>query len=339
MKAVVQERYGPPGEVLRVREVDRPVIGDDEVLVRVRAAAVHPDVWHTVTGRPWILRLMGAGARRPKDPVPGMDVAGTVESVGGGVTRFAPGDEVFGATYRELWWRNGGAFAEYASAPAESLAAKPGGVTFEQAAAVPTSGFIALLNLRCGEWIQPGQRVLVNGAGGGVGSIAVQLAKARGARVTAVDGRAKLEMIRSLSADRVLDYAGEDVTRGPERYDLVFDVASNLSLADCARVLAPGGVHVLIGHDHFGRARGRILGSVPRMLGYFALSPFLSQLKNPNPDAPAPTVADGIALLRELLHEGKVTPVIDRVYPLEQVAEAMRRLQEGRARGAILVTP
>jgi NADPH:quinone reductase-like Zn-dependent oxidoreductase len=184
MKAIVQDKYGSPDVVLQLREIDRPVVGDDEVLVRVRAASVHPDVWHVVTGRPYVLRLMGAGVSKPKSPVPGTDVAGVVESVGKDVTRFGPGDEVFGDTRIELQWRNGGAFAEYVSVPQDALALKPNGITFEQAAAVPTSGFIALLNLENGRLIQPGQSVLVNGAGGGVGTIAVQLAKAYGARVT-----------------------------------------------------------------------------------------------------------------------------------------------------------
>ena len=339
MRAIVQERYGPPGEVLRLREIDEPVVGDGEVLVSVRATTVHPDVWHAVSGRPWILRLMGAGPLRPKDPVPGMDVAGLVETVGRKVTRFAPGDEVFGETRSELQWRNGGAFAEYVSVPEDALALKPDGVPFEHAAAVPTSGFIALLNLRRGEWIQPGQSVLVNGAGGAVGSIAVQLAKARGARVTGVDGSEKLEMIRGLGADRVIDYTREELTRQPERYDVIFDVASNLSLRACRRVLKPTGIHILIGHDHFGDAAGRVLGSVPRLLSYFALSPFLSQLKNPNPEAPVPTIGDSMAVLAELLREGKLTPIIDRTYPLEKAAEAMSYLQEGRALGRIIITP
>lgn len=324
---------------MQLREIDRPVIGDDEVLVRVQAACVHPDVWHAVSGRPYVLRLMGAGVLRPKDPVPGMDVAGQVEATGKGVTRFEPGDKVFGETFTELQWRNGGAFAEYVSVPQGALALKPAGVPFEQAAAVPTSGFIALLNLRGGGWIQPGQSVLVNGAAGGVGSIAVQLAKVYGARVTGVDSTEKLHMVRELGADHVIDYTQEDFVRQGKRYDLIFDVASNLSLADCKRALKPKGTHVLIGHDHFGDAVGRILGSVPRVLTYFALSPFLSQLKNPAPNAPVPTLSDSMVVLAELLEDGKLTPVIDRTYPLEDVPEAMRYLRAGRACGRIIITP
>ena len=201
MKAIVQDKYGPPGDVLRLREIVRPTIGDDEVLVRVRAASVHADVWHAVTGRPYVLRLMGGGFSKPKIPVPGTDLAGHVESVGKNVTQFRPGDEVFGESIKGIQWANGGAFAEYVSVSQDALALKPQGVSFEQAAAVPTSGLIALSNLQGRRKIQPGQRVLINGAGGGVGSIVVQLAKANGAQVTGVDCAAKLEMVRALGAD------------------------------------------------------------------------------------------------------------------------------------------
>ena len=339
MKAIVQDRYGPPEDVLELREIDTPVVGADEVLVRVGATCVHPDVWHAVTGRPYILRLMGAGVSRPRDRVPGMDVAGRLEAVGEDVTRFEPGDEVFGATRSELQWRNGGAFAEYVAVPEQALAPKPEGVTFEQAAAVPISGYIAVLNLSGGEWIEPGQRVLVNGAGGAVGSIAMQLARERGAHVTGVDGTAKLELMRSFGADRVIDYTQEDLTRRTERYDVIFDVASNLSLRTCSRLLEPGGIHVLIGHDHFGAATGRLFGSVPRVLAYYALSPFVSQLKNPKPQAPVPTIGESMVLLERLLGAGKLTVIIDRTYPLADAPQAMRYLQEGQARGRIVITP
>ena len=205
MKAVVADRYGPP-DVLRLVDIDPPAVADGEVLVRVRAASVHPDVWHTVRGRPAVLRLMGNGLRRPKHRVPGTDMAGVVESAG---RRFRPGDEVFGETIRGHQWRNGGAYAEYVSVLEDALARKPAGLTFEQAAAVPTAGFIALSNLRGRARPQPGHDVLVNGAGGGVGMLAVQIAKAYGARVTGVDGPAKLELMRSIGADRVLDHTRE----------------------------------------------------------------------------------------------------------------------------------
>ena len=337
MKAVVQDRYGSPDDVLEFREIDKPVARGNEVLVRVRATSVHPDVWHVVTGRPYVLRLMGAGLLKPKTPVPGTDVAGFVESVGKDVTRFGPGDEVFGETHLELQWRNGGAFAEYASVPQDALALKPIGITFEQAAAVPTSGFIALHNLQNGGRIQPDQRVLVNGAGGGVGTIAIQLAKVYGARVTGVDSTEKMEMVRSLGADHVIDYTQEDFTQRSERYDLILDVASNLSLSACKRALMPTGIYVLIGHDHFGDAAGRFFGSLPRVLKLVALSPFVSQL--PNLSSSIPRKKDIMAVLKEFLEAGKLTPVIDRTYPLSEVPEAMRYLQAGHARGKIIITP
>jgi NADPH:quinone reductase-like Zn-dependent oxidoreductase len=338
MRAVVQDRYGEPTDVLRVEKIERPVAGDGEVLVQVRASSVHVDIWHAVTGRPWAGRFFGSGLLRPKDRVPGMDLAGRVEAVGPGVTRFAPGDDVFGATRLELSWRNGGAFAEYAAVPAEALAQKPESVDFGEAAAVTTSGFIALLNLQCGDRVEPGQRVLVNGAGGAVGGIALQVAKARGAHVTGVDHTAKLELMRSLGADEVVDYTSEDFTRGSERYDLVFDVASNLSLRVAKSVLTPNGVYILIGHDQFGKAKGRVLGSIPRVFALMLISTIAGR-HLPQRLGPLPTVGEATALLAQLLREGKVTPIIDRAYPLEEVREAMRRLQEGIGIGRIVVGP
>lgn len=337
MRAVVQDRYGPADEVLRLREIPMPSIADGEVLVRVRAASVHPDVWHVVTGRPYVLRLMGAGVRRPKHVIPGTDLAGHVVAVGPKVTRFRVGDEVFGESHDGFQWRNGGTFAEYAAVPEEVLAPKPANVTFEQAATVPTAGIIALHNLQNGERVHSGQSVLVNGAGGAVGSIAVQLAKSRGARVTGVDGPRKLEMVRSLGADHVVDYTREDFTRSGERYDLIFDVASNLSLSASRRALAPGGVYVLIGHDHFGAARGRVLGSVPQALGQMALSPFVGHL--PAPSFAPPRKREAMEILRELLETGELTPVVDRSFPLHQAALAMRHLESGDAVGRIVVIP
>ena len=337
MKAVVQQRYGPPHRVLRLREIDRPVVGDDEVLVRVHAASVHPDVWHVVTGRPYVLRLMGGGVLKPKDAVPGTDLAGQVEAVGRTVTRFRLGDEVFGETHLDLQWRNGGAFAEYAKAPQDALALKPRHVTFEQAAAVPTSGFIAMHNLQSGGRIRPGQHVVINGAAGGVGAIAVQLAKAHGARVTGVDRAEKLDMLRWLGADRVIDYAQEDFTQGTERFDLILDVASNLSLSECKRVLQPSGRYILVGHDHYGEAAGRVFGSLPRFLALFARSRFDNQL--PMFSASLPSKRHVMDVLKELLEDEKLTPVIDKTYPLNAVPEALQYLVTGEARGRVLVTP
>src|SRR3712207_3852786 len=201
MKAIVQNKYGSPVDVLELKDIYRPVVKDDEVLVRVHAASVHPDVWHVVRGLPYVLRIMGAGLLKPKNSVPGTDVAGHVESVGKNVTQFQPGDEVFGESIRGHQWRNGGAYAEYVSVPEDQLALKPANVTFEQAAAVPTSGLITLQNLPNEGRLQPGQSVLVNGAGGGVGALAVQIAKANGAEVTGVDNTKKLEMVRSRSEE------------------------------------------------------------------------------------------------------------------------------------------
>ncbi|MBI5844424.1 MAG: NAD(P)-dependent alcohol dehydrogenase [Deltaproteobacteria bacterium] len=337
MKAVVQDKYGPPAEVLRIREIDRPVAGDGEVLVRVRAASVNPDVWHAVTGRPWVLRLMGGGVLRPKNPVPGIDMAGVVESVGKGVDRFGLGDEIFGETSMEFQWKNGGAYAEYVSVPQDALAKKPEGITFEQAASVPTSGYIAFLNLLMGGPVRPGQSVLVNGAGGGVGSIALQLAKAWGARVTGVDKGEKLSMIRSLGADRVIDYNREDFTQSGERFDIILDVASNLTLKACKRALKPAGKYIFIGHDHYGKATGRVFGSVPRAFKLLFLSRFDRHL--PDFRAPMPGKGEAMAHLAKLLEEGKLTPVIDRTFTLDRVPEALLHLQEGRAMGKIVITP
>jgi len=337
MKAIVQTSYGSPDDVLQLREIGQPVVGDDEVLVRVRAASVHPDVWHVLTGLPYVLRMMGAGLRKPKNPVPGTDVAGLVESVGRNVSRFQPGDEVFGETIKGHQWTNGGAYAEYAAAPECALALKPANVTFEQAAAVPTSAIIALPALRGGGEIRAGQKVLVNGAGGGVGSVAVQLAKAFGADVTGVDGTSKLDMVRSIGADQVMDYTQDDFTRRVERYDLIFDIPGNHSLSGCRRALKPGGAYVLIGHDNYGEGMRRWVGLLPRMFKLMAMSPFVSQLRGMRPSMP--DKKESMTLLKELLEAGTLTPVIDRTFPLNEVPEAMRFLQGGRARGKIIITP
>jgi len=335
MKAIFQDNYGSPDDVLRLREIDTPLIGDDDVLVRVRAASVHADIWHVVTGQPYVLRLMGGGFLRPKNPVPGTDMAGTVEAIGGNVTRFRSGDEVFGETVKANQWTNGGAFAEYVSVHQEALEFKPGNISFEQAAAVPTSGLIVLNNLQGQRRIRPGHRVLINGAGGGVGSMAVQIAKACGALVTGVDSTAKLEMVRSLGADRVIDYTKEDFTRLGERYDLIFDIASSLSLAESRRALAPTGFYVLIGHDHYGKAGRRVLGSLPRFFLLAAISPFVRQL--PKMFFEPLGRRDTMPVLKEMLEAGKLTPVVDRTFPLSKVPEAIRYLQEGTARGKIVI--
>src|SRR5918999_5807065 len=267
MKAIVQEKYGSPDDVLNLKDIDKPTVKEDEVLVRVHVASVHPDVWHVVRGLPYFLRIVGAGLLRPKNSVPGTDVAGHVESVGKNVRQFQQGDEVFGETIKGYQWTNGGAYAEYVPVPEDSLALKPANITFEGAAAVPTSGLIALQNLPNEGRMHPTQSVLVNGAGGGVGALAVQIAKAYGADVTGVDHTTKLEMVRSIGADRVIDYTKEDFTQSGERYDLIFDIPGNHSFSACRRVLAPNGKYVLIGHDRYdGQGAGRWLGSIPRVL-------------------------------------------------------------------------
>lgn len=339
MKAVVQDRYGSPEAVLRVREVDDPVPGEGEVLVRVHATTVHPDVWHVVAGRPYVLRLVWAGLLRPKNPIPGTDLAGVVEAVGPGVVRFRPGDRVFGEAFVELAWRNGGSFAELAAVPEGSLARIPPDVPFESAATVPTAGVIALLNLQAGTLITEGDHVLVNGAGGGVGSLTVQLAKALGARVTGVDRTEKLDMIRALGADEVIDFTREDALGRGERYDLIFDVASNLSLRACEPALTPDGLYIFIGHDHFGAAQGRVLGSLPRALKIMLIDRHLRPRHLPKRSGLQVTKSEIMETLASQLADASFTPVIDSTYPLDGVAEAMNRLESERACGKILILP
>jgi NADPH:quinone reductase-like Zn-dependent oxidoreductase len=306
------------------------------VLVRVRAASLHPDVWHVMRGLPYVLRL-GAGLRRPRRRVPGTDLAGHVERVGAKVTRFRPGDEVFGESIKGYQWRNGGAFAEYAAAPEEALASKPANLTFEQAAAIPTSGLIAYNGLREHGPIRPGERVLVNGAGGGVGLFAVQLAKAAGAHVTGVDRSGKLDAIRSAGADEALDGTRTDFTRDGRRYDLILDVPGNHPFSRCRSALTERGTYVLIGHDHYGAIGHRWLGSLPRFARLAVMSPFTSAL--PRPTFSMPSKRDGLAALRDLSEAGKLTPVIDRTYPLTEVREAIDRLQRGNVRGKVVICP
>lgn len=334
MKAIVQDAYGGP-EVLRLADIDPPRIAADEVLVRVHAASVHPDVWHVMTGRPWILRLMGSGLRRPKRRVPGTDLAGVVEAVGTAVTTLGVGDEVFGETVTGLQWMNGGAFAEYAAVKALFLARKPASVSFEQAATVPTAGLIALNNLR-GMPTGPGCRVLVNGAGGGVGALALQMAKASGATVTGVETTARLELVRSLGADAVIDYTREDFTRGQQRYDLIFDIPGNHSFSRCRRVLTPEGKYVLIAHDGFGARGRRILGGLPSGLWLMLQARFRRNL--PRASFAMPPKAESMATLQKLLEDGKLTPVVAKAFPLAEVREAMRHLIEGLCVGRIVVT-
>jgi len=338
MKAVVQDRYGSPGDVLQVREIAVPTAGDDDVLVRVRAASAHADVWHVVTGTPYVLRLMGNGVRRPKFQVPGSDLAGVVEAVGRNVTRFKPGDEVFGESV-SFGWKNGGAFAQFAAVPQDFLALKPSNVTFEQAAAVPTSGYIALSNVRSGGPLA-GKRVLINGAGGAMGPLALQIAKADGAHVTAIDRAEKLAMMRSLGADRVIDYEKEDVLRSGERFDFILDVASTWWFDVCARALTPGGTYMPIGHAHFGRATGRmggrIVGSLPSFI-WLMMKTMANAEKRRN--FKMLSKAEAVATFAALLASGQLTPVIARTFPLEEVRTAMRCIEDTRILGRIILTP
>ncbi len=322
MKAIVQDMYGSP-DVLELREIDKPVVGGDEVLVRVHAAGVDQGVWHLTAGLPYLVRVAGVGLRAPKNPVRGVDVAGRVEAVGENVTRFGPGDEVFG-TCR-------GSFAEYACAGADRLVPKPANLTFEQAAAVPVSGCTALQAVRDRGKVRAGQRVLIIGAGGGVGTFAVQLAKAFGAEVTGVCSTTKVELVRSIGADRVIDYTREDFADGRNRFDVILDIAGNRSLSHLRRALAPEGTLVIVG----GEGGGRWLGGVDRTLRALVLSPFARQ-KLGTWIATQPK--EDLEALRELLEAGKVTPVVDRTFPLTEVPEAIRYLRDGRARGKVVIT-
>jgi NADPH:quinone reductase-like Zn-dependent oxidoreductase len=336
MKAVIQQKYGPP-DVLQLREVDKPAVGGDEVLVRVRAASVHPDVWHVVSGQPYVVRIFGAGLLKPKNPVPGTDMAGVVESVGKNVTQFRPGDPVFGETIYMNQWTNGGAYAEYVSVQEDLLALKPDNITFEQAASVPTSGFITLLNLREASQFRPGHEVLINGAGGGVGTIALQIAKAHGAHVTAVDSTGKLGILRSLGADVVIDYTQEDFTQRGAIYDLIFDIPGNYRFSTCRRVLKPDGRYVLIGHDNFGASGKRVLGGVPYFLKLMFLARFVKQLRGPG--VPPPTRKEAMAILSRLLEVGKITPIVDSTYPLSEAGEALRHMIQDELQGKVIITP
>ncbi len=339
MQAVVQHAYGSPDRVLELRQIDRPAAKEDEVLVRVRAASMHPDVWHMVEGLPYVVRLTGNGVRKPKKIVPGTDLAGVIEAIGKKVTQFKIGDEVFGES-TNFGWHNGGAFAEYAAVPQKLLALKPNNITFEQAAAVPTSGYIALNNLGGVGTRKAGRNVLINGAGGCVGTLAIQIAKSDGARVTAVDRAEKLPMIRSLGADRVIDYTQEDFLKSGERYDLIMDVASNLSPDVCKHALTSTGVYVPIGHAHYGKARGRMGGRIVGSLPYFVgllLRTLIDPKKRKN--LKIITKQEAMAIFRALLESGKLTPIIGKTFTLSEVPAAMRCMQEGNALGRIIITP
>ncbi len=319
MKAIVHREYGPP-DVLRYEEVEKPTPRDDEVLVEVRAASVNPIDWHYMRGTPYPIRI-GLGLRKPKAARLGFDLAGRVVAVGKGVTRFKAGDEVFGA--------GRGTFARYACASPSSLAAKPPKVTFEQAASVPIAGWTALQTLRDKGGVRPGRSVLINGAAGGVGTFAVQLAKHLGADVTGVCSARNAGMVRSLGADRVVDYAREDFTRSGRRHDVVVDCVGNHPLLACRRVLEARGVYVMVGGPD-----GRWLGPLARGIRTVVLSRFVSQRMVPF--LAKPNEAD-LTLLGGLLQAGKLTAVIDRRYGLSEVPDAIRYLEEGHARGKVVI--
>jgi NADPH:quinone reductase-like Zn-dependent oxidoreductase len=321
MKSIVYCDYGPP-DVLRVETIAKPACTDAQVLIRVRAAAINPYEWHFMRGTPYIGRLMGMGLRKPKDTRLGVDVAGQVEAVGRNVTQFKPGDEVFGAAP--------GALAEYACASERRLAMKPDNVTFEQAGSVSIAATTALQALRDKGKLQPGQDVLINGASGGVGTFAVQIAKTFGARVTGVCSTKNVEMVRSIGADDVIDYTKADFTRSGRRYDLIVDTVGNRSLSECRRALTPRGRYVMVG----GKS-GRWVAPLDRLLALKVLSWFVSQDMGM---IMAHQDKDDLGTLRDLMRDGKVKPVVDRTYPLSQVPEAMRYLETGHARGKVVIT-
>jgi NADPH:quinone reductase-like Zn-dependent oxidoreductase len=322
LKAIVQDRYGS-ADVLEFRDIEEPVVGEDDVLVRVRAAGCGPDVWHLMTGMPYMARPM-IGLRRPKLPVLGWDVAGTVDAVGANVTGIEPGDEVMGTTK--------GSFAELAIAKAEDLVPKPANLTFEQAGAVPISGTTALRAVRDEGRVQPGQDVLVIGAAGGVGSLVVQIAKAYGAKVTAVSSTSKEDLVRSLGADDVIDYTRKDFADGSRHWDVIVDTAGRRPLSELRRALTPKGTLVIVGGDGGGRWTGGFLRGVLRAP---IVSLFVSQRLR---GLATKTERDDLLALTELIEAGTVTPVIDRTYPLIEAPDAIRHLAEGHAAGKIVVT-
>ena len=321
MKAIVQPEYGSP-DVLQLQQVEKPVVDDDDVLVRVRASSVNALEWHMLTGLPYLVRPQ-AGLRKPKRAILGADVAGRVDAVGKNVTRLQPGDEVFGDI-------GNGAYAEYVCAPEARLVLKPAKLTFEQAAAVPVAALTALQGLRDIGQIQSGQKVLINGASGGVGTFAVQIAKSFGADVTGVCSTRNVDMVRSIGADHVVDYTQEDFTQSGQSHDLMFDVPGNRPWAECKRVLSRGGTYVMVGGP-----KGRWLGPLRHLLGVKVASLvgnrrvgwFVAQMKE-----------EDLSFLSELLESGEVVPVIEATYPLEQTPEALRYLGEGHAQGKNVIT-
>ncbi len=323
MKAIVYHEYGSP-DVLALQDVAEPVVTDGAVLVRIRAASANPYDWHFMRGLPYFMRAV-SGLRTPKDSRLGSDMAGEVEAVGKGVTRFRPGDAVYGFVAH-------GGFAESIAVAEEVLGPKPANLTFAQAAAVPLAALTALQGLRDAGQVRPGQRVLIVGASGGVGTFAVQLAKAFGAEVTGVCSTRNVALVRSLGADHVIDYTREDFTQGTRRYDLILQLAGMQPPSECRRALTPEGTLALSSGD----SRGRWIGPLGRIIKAAALSPFVSQKLG---SFEAKSNRDDLRFLTELIESGKVTPVIDRTYPLCETADAIRYLETGRARGKVVITP
>src|SRR5437762_3803848 len=324
MKAIVYCDYGLTN--LKLENIEKPTPNDDQILVRVRAASVNPYDWHFIEGTPYIMRMMGVGLRKPKDTQLGVDFAGTVEAVGKNVTQFKPGDEVFGG--------RDGAFAEYVCPRANrAVALKPANLTFEQAASANIAGITALQALRDKGKVQPGQKVLINGASGGVGTFAVQIAKSLGADVTGVCSTRNVDLVRSLGADHVIDYTKEDFAKGTERYDVILDNVPNHSLSECRRILNPNGKYVMIGGG--GPNDSRWIGPFGRVINTMILSPFVSQKMGMMMADPS---QKDLAVLAVMMQSGKVKPVIDRTYKLSEVPEAIRYLEQGHARGKVVIT-
>jgi len=321
MKAIVYTKYGPP-DVLQLKEVEKPAPKDNEVLVKVYAASANPADWHMLRGEPFLARL-NAGLFKPKNTILGIDIAGQVEAVGNNVTEFQLGDEVFG----DCGW--GGGFAEYVCVTEKNLGLKPTNITFEEAAAVPVAAVTALQGLRDKGQIQAGQKVLINGASGGVGTFTVQIAKSFGAEVTGVCSTRNLDMVHSIGADQVIDYTQEDFTQNGQRYDLIIDNVGNRSVSDFKRSLSPKGICVIIGFS-----------SLVLLFQHMFLGPLISMTgsKKIGLMGTANVNKKELGFLKELLEAGKVVPVIDRRYPLSEVAEAIRYLEEGHARGKVVIT-
>jgi NADPH:quinone reductase-like Zn-dependent oxidoreductase len=324
MKAIVYCDYGLTN--LKLEDVEKPTPNDDQILIKVRAASVNPYDWHFVEGTPKIMRVMGVGLRKPKDTRLGVDFAGTVEAVGKNVTQFKPGDDVFGG--------KGGAFAEYVCRRAQgAVALKPVNITFEQAAAVNIAGITALQALRDKGKVQPGQKVLINGASGGVGTFAVQIAKSLGADVTGVCSTRNVDLVRSLGADHVIDYSKEDFAKGAERYDVILDNVPNHSLSECRHILSPKGKYVMIGGG--GPNDSRWVGPFGRVIHALILSPFFSQEMGMMMADPS---QKDLTVLGDMMQSGKVKAIIDRTYKLSEVPAAIAYLEQGHARGKVVIT-